>query len=56
VRNDRLTRFLAVCLKIRLNSSGAKKGNEISFLENEISKIKINEMMILITCTMTMKR
>lgn len=32
-----------MCLKIQLNSSGAKKGNEISFLENEISKIKINE-------------
>ena len=43
MRNDRLTRFLAVCLKIQLNSSGAKKGNEISFLENEISKIKTNE-------------
>lgn len=43
MRNDRLTRFLAVCLKIQLNSSGAKKGNEISFLENEISKIKSNE-------------
>lgn len=40
MRNDRLTRFLAVCLKIQLNSSGAKKGNEISFLENEINKIK----------------
>lgn len=43
MKNDRLTRFLAVCLKIQLNSSGAKKGNEISFLENEISKIKTNE-------------
>lgn len=43
MRNDRLTRFLAVCLKIQLNSSGAKKGNEISFLENEISKIKNKE-------------
>lgn len=32
-----------MCLKIQLNSSGAKKGNEISFLENEISKIKTNE-------------
>ncbi|MEZ2739596.1 hypothetical protein [Comamonas jiangduensis] len=30
-------------MKIQLNSSGAKKGNEISFLENEISKIKTNE-------------
>lgn len=43
MKNDRLTRFLAVCLKIQLNSSGAKKGNEIYFLENEISKIKTNE-------------
>lgn len=32
-----------MCLKIQLNSSGAKKGNEIAFLENEISKIKTNE-------------
>lgn len=43
MRNDRLTRFLAVCLKIKLNSSVANKGNEIYFLENEIIKIKTNE-------------
>lgn len=40
IENDRLTRFLAVCLQINLNSNGARKGKEIDFLEKEINNIK----------------